>query len=119
MELNIQYYLCSIKFLECCRQFGYERAWQSYVDDIANFYNIPVSSRLDEAKYAFRLLLEGFFLLSDRNKFLKILGDLIIDFKANLISDKDFSKVRKNILDLGYKEDEIAWIFGDRKSAGN
>ena len=111
IELDIKHYLCSIKFLSFCRKAGCETSWQIYMNDIENFYNIPVSTRLEKAEYTFRLLLDGLFSLHDRNKFLNLLGNLIRDFQDKVLSETKLSKVKKSILDLGYSEDEIAWIF--------
>jgi len=83
------------------------------MNDIENFYNIPVSTRLEKAEYALRLLLDGLFSMHDRNKFLTLLGNLIRDFRENLESEGKLSEVKKSILDLEYNEDEITWIFGN------
>ncbi len=115
IELDIKYYLCSNKFLDFCKKAGCGGAWQIYINDIENFYNISVSTRLERAEYAFRLLLDGFFRLNDRSEFLNLLGNLVNDFRANLTLEKDFSDLRKNLLNLGYKEDEISWIFENHK----
>jgi len=111
IELDIKYHLCSIKFLNFCKKAGCENSWQIYMNDIENFYNISVSTRLERVEYALRLLLDGFFRLHDRNEFLNLPGNLIHDFRANLTPEKDFSKIRKSILDSGYNDDEVAWIF--------
>jgi|GEM_PF-6524853 len=113
IELDIKYYLCSIKFLSFCKKVGCEGSWQIYMNDIENFYNIPVSTRLEKAEYALRLLLDGLFSMHDRNKFLTLLGNLIRDFRENLESEGKLSEVKKSILDLEYNEDEITWIFGN------
>jgi len=113
IDLDIKYYLCSIKFLSFCKKVGYENSWQIYMNDIENFYNIPVSTRLEKAEYALRLLLDGLFSMHDKNKFLQLLGNLIRDFRENLESEGKLSEVKKSILGLGYNEDEIAWIFGN------
>jgi len=113
IELDIKYYLCSIKFLSFCKKAGYESSWQIYMNDVENFYNIPVSTRLEKTEYAFRLLLDGLFRLHDRHNFINLLGNLIRDFRGNLESERELSEVKKSILDLGYNEDEIAWIFGN------
>ena len=113
IDLDIKYYLCSIKFLSFCKKVGCESSWQIYMDDIENFYNVAVGTQLEKTEYAFRLLLDGFFKLHDRSKFLNVLGNLIRNFIENLESERKLSEVKKGILDLGYTEDEIAWIFGN------
>lgn len=111
IELDIKHYLCSIKFLSLCKKIGCASSWRIYMHDIENFYNIPVSTRLEKAEYAFRLLLDGLFSLHDRNTFISLLGNLIRNFQDNVVSETKLSKVKNSILDLGYSEDEIGWIF--------
>ncbi len=113
IELDIKHYLCSAQFLNFCKKVGCETSWLIYMNDIENFYNIPVNNRLEKAEYAFRLLLDGVFELHDRNESLSLLGNLIRNFRENLESERKLSEVKKSILDLGYNEDEIAWIFGN------
>lgn len=113
IELDIKYYLCSIKFLSFCKKIGCESSWQIYMKDIEDFYNISVSTELEKTEYALRLLLDGLFGLHDRNKFLDLIGTLIRNFRENVESERELSEVKKSILGLGYNEDEIAWIFGD------
>lgn len=112
LRQGIGKYLISTEFNHFSIENNLDQKWDTcyeYVQSLSSC-TILVPGYTGYAENAF-----GFFLSdlskADKNTFIEILGKILIDFALWSHENIDFSKIKKDIIDLGYNEDEIERIL--------
>jgi len=105
--LGIGDYVFTLEFFEFCKRIGYRSILQMCYDEVEHYHNIPVKDYRDQMVKAFKKFLGALFEISTKEKFIKILSDLLIEYKKWSGKDLDLEKVKKDFLALKYTKTEI------------
>lgn len=111
LRQGIGKYLISTEFNHFCIENNLDQKWDAsykYAISLSD-YTVLVLGYTGYAEDALGVFLGelGF----EKNTFIEILGKILINFAAWSSENIDFSKIKKDIIDLGYSEDEIERIL--------
>lgn len=104
-------YLISIEFSHFIIENNLDQIWDAcneYVKSLSS-YTVLAPGYTGYAEDALGVFLSE--LSKAENTFIEILGSILINFAAWSPENIDFSKIKKDIIDLGYNEDEFEGIF--------
>jgi len=114
LRLGIGRYLISDNFELLCIENNIEDLWKKckrYIIDRSTgiILNPEYTGYAEEALGLFLSWLNT----TGKENFIKILGEILIDFAEWSTEKKDFSKIKKVLLELGYTENDINEIFAE------
>lgn len=111
LRQGIGKYLISTEFNHFCIENNLDQQWDAsykYARSLSG-YTVLFPGYTGYAEDALGVFLGE--LGAEKNTFIEILGKILINFAAWSSENIDFSKIKKDIIDLGYSEDEIERIF--------
>jgi len=120
LKLGITKYLISKNFKYLRIEKNIDQLWAEYQENIRNFASSNyrelalLFTDSDYAEETLKAFLMKLF-LDGKEKFIEILGEILIDFAQWSSEEKDFNKIKKPLLDLGYHEEVLGPIFSKLK----
>ena len=111
LKLGIGDYLISSKFKHTCIENNVDQLWNFSRQHVLNISNsiISIPGYTAYAEEALGVFLEG-LVENDKNKFIEILGIIIIDFGEWKNESIDFNDIRKSLIEIGYNDDDLESI---------
>jgi len=116
LRLRIGEYLISEQFKHLCIENNIDQLWEQCLNYVQNLSSVAIlvpgyTGYAEEALSVFLLKL----FKSGKERFIEVLGKILIDFAEWSNKEEDFSKVIDALLKLGYTQEEVEFILHKTK----